>query len=131
MRFISDVFGIEVSLKAVDLGAIAIAAGARIDKTDLFTLSAITTGIPFPTGIENMDQSWSLPLNELSPLLIEYTRVKFILLSKIYNTMMGSLLRTMFPDPDIVCLSMRCMRCVGMLNPPPTCMRHWQHTQHS
>ena len=107
VRFISDVYGIEVALKAVDLGAIAIAAGARIDKTDLFTLSAITTGIPFPTGIENMDQSWSLPLNELSPLLIEYTRVKFILLSKIYNTMMGSLLRTMFPDPDIVCLSMR------------------------
>ena len=107
IKFISDAYGIDISLKCVDLGAIAVAAGARMDVFNIFTLSTATLGIAFPAGIDNLDQSWSSPLNKLSPDLWKFVTEKFKLLSTIYATLMGSLLRNMFPDPNIVCLALR------------------------
>jgi hypothetical protein len=106
-RFISDLYDIDIPFSAVDISAIAVAAGCRMDKVNMFTLSVVTTGLPFPVGIDNLDQSWASPINRILPILEEHIYCKFKLLSKIYATMMGSLLRTMFPDPDIVCYALR------------------------
>lgn len=106
-KFLSDVYDQDIRFRGLDIGALAVAAGCKMDSTDLFSLSSVTLGKPFPVGIENMDQSWALSIKNLPTVVNSYIISKMKLITKIYATMMGSLLRTLFPDPDIVCYALR------------------------
>ena len=103
--FVKDIYDVDVKIGVVDIGAIALTAGCRMDSYDLFSLSAVTLGEVFPHDLDNMDQRWGW---ENPPkICIEYLGSKFRYLNEIYQILMGTLMRNMFPDPDIVLFAMR------------------------
>jgi hypothetical protein len=106
-RFLHDLYDVDSKMKAVDLGAFAIAAGCRMDCLDLFSLSIVAAEMLFPPDLDNMDQRWAWAEDEQPRILHNYLEIKAKTLHEIYQVMMGSLLRNMFPDPDIVLFGLR------------------------
>ena len=101
-KFLSDLFEFDLNLKVFDLADLALVAGARMDVTNLFSLSILTRGIPFPPYLDNLDQNWKKPDGQL-PIAVRYYLInKFDILQKAYEGLFGSLIRNLFPDPDLV-----------------------------
>ena len=99
---LADLYDLELKLKAFDLGALAVAAGCKMDDFSLFSLRVICTGMPFPTISNSMDQGWAKDYQELTNDFLHYLISKVKILFETYLTLMGLLLRNVFPDPDIV-----------------------------
>ena len=97
-----DLFGIDLNLNVIDLKALAVSAGCKMDKMDITTLSIIVTGQAFPTDIGKFDSRWALDLKSRPAVMKQYIKKKFLYLGCIYKVLMGLLIRNMFPDPDIV-----------------------------
>lgn len=90
-----------VEFKVFELSALAIANGCVMDSYSIYSLSAVTTGRPFPSGIDLMDQNWGKSYDELGPYPKKYFKVKMMLLHDIFIIHTGLLLRNIFPDPCI------------------------------
>lgn len=101
--FLTELYGVfDLDIQVFDIGSLAIVCGARADKLDLFALSVLMTGRPFPADIDLMDQHWAKPYESLPDACKEYTCAKMHLLNLAYTTLMASLIRNLFPDPDAV-----------------------------
>lgn len=98
---LTDLYNVDLSLRVFDLGALAIVAGCRMNDFSLFSFSAIIKNEPFPTGLEPMDQKWARNWSDVPKIMGQYIRDKFQLMYDAYTTLMGLLLRNLFPDPDI------------------------------
>ena len=105
--FLEDFYGVNFKLKVFDLGSLAVAAGCRMDNFDIFSLSVICNGNPFPVGIEFMDQRWAWEDTEQPLLIWYYLEKRLRIMVEIYQVLMGTLIRNLFPDPDIVLYSLR------------------------
>ncbi len=99
---LTDLYDIELKINVFDLSSLAIANGCRMDKYSLYSLSALVTGKPFPTGIEAMDQSWAKDSDQMDVAVRKYLRYKLQLMYDVFSVLMGALLRNLFPDVDIV-----------------------------
>ncbi len=73
-----------------------------MDNYSLYSLSAVVSGKPFPTGIEAMDQSWAKDSDQLDVTAKKYLRYKLQLMYDVFSVLLGALLRNLFPDVDIV-----------------------------
>lgn len=90
-----------VQFKVFELSALAIANGCVMDSYSIYSLSAVTTGKPFPSGIDLMDQNWGKSYDELGTYPKKYLKAKMMLLHDLFNIHTGLLLRNIFPDPSI------------------------------
>ncbi len=95
-------FGIDLKLNVIDLKALAVSAGCRMDKMNLTTLSIIVIGKAFPADIGEFDSRWALEFKSRPAAMKLYIKKKFLYLGCIYKVLMGLLIRNIFPDPDIV-----------------------------
>ena len=106
--FFIDFFKYKYVIKAFDLGSLAVAAGCRMDSMDIFSLATVCNGLPFPVGIETMDQRWAWSTSETqNDVIWTYLEQRIKHMSQIYLALMGSLLRQLFPDPDITLYALR------------------------
>lgn len=97
-----DLFGIDLNLNVIDLKALAVSAGCRMDQMDITTLSIIVLGKAFPADVGKFDSRWALGYRSRPSVMKLYIKKKFLFLGCIYKVLMGLLIRNMFPDPDIV-----------------------------
>ena len=107
--FMNDFFNFKCfKLKVFDLGSLAVAAGCRMDSMDIFSLAVVCTGYPFPVNIESMDQRWAWSSSETeNDIIWNYLDMRLFVMSQIYLIFMGSLIRNLFPDPDIALYALR------------------------
>jgi hypothetical protein len=101
--YIKAVYNCDIGLKAFDIGALAVMAGCKMDDYSLCALHTIVYGTGFPDFIENMDNSWAQA--EIPVYTTEYKVRKLTYICGIYNTLMGHILRTYFPEVDVVLAS--------------------------
>ncbi len=99
---LTDLYDTDLKLNVFDLSSLAIANGCRMDNYSLYSLSALVTGKPFPTGIESMDQSWAKDSDQLDVTAKKYLRYKLQLMYDVFSVLMGAFFRNLFPDVDIV-----------------------------
>ena len=105
--FLEDFYGVSINFKAFDLGSLAVAAGCRMDSFDIFSLSVVCNGSPFPVGIEFMDQRWAWAGSEQPLFIWYYLEARLRSMVEIYQVLMGTLIRNLFPDPDLTLYSLR------------------------
>ena len=101
IRFLQDLYDIDLNLVVFDLKALAIAAGLRMDEMNMLTLCMVCCGRVFPNGLSGFDQRWADDLTEHPRLMVEFLYIKLYYFSHMYRVLMGLLLRDCFPDPDI------------------------------
>ena len=100
--FLNTVYDVDMVLNVFNLEALAVVSGCKMDMINMFTLSVAVTGKPFPPGLDIMDNIMATPTRNLPGDVQLYLQEKTTLFFRIYKTLMGSLLRQTFPDPDIV-----------------------------
>ena len=99
-NFLTDVYDLpRFDLKTFDLGSLAIVAGCNMDSYCIFALSTAVRGISFPENIGGMDQRNVLFCTD--PDVLNYHTQQSILLYEIYISLVGLIIRNLFPDPDI------------------------------
>lgn len=101
IRFLQDLYDIDLNLVVFDLKALAVTAGLRMDEMDILTLSMVCCGRVFPNNLGNFDQGWADDTTEQPRLMLEFLYIKLYYLSHMYRVLMGLILRGCFPDPDI------------------------------
>ena len=105
-------YDLDVQFKVFDIASLAVVAGCRLDQYDLNSLSIIAFGKPFPDWIQGMDNSWSMPqtlqCKKDNDSKLVYQHWRFNRLNDLYLVLVGHIIRTFWPDPDVV-LSEFCM----------------------
>ena len=113
-KFLEDFYQLKLKFKVLDLGALAVAAGCRMDCLNLFSLSIVCTYHIFPPDLDNMDQRWGWNTEDQPKMISDYMEIKFKTLVSIYHVLTGMLIRNLFPDPDIVLYALRMTQATFM-----------------
>ena len=91
----------------IDLSAMAAAAGYKFCARNMTALGVQILGTVLNKMVSTGDDLWGLPWNDLPPSLQVYEigdiRFGFIC----YNVLAGIMIRDLFPEPDIVCKSLK------------------------
>ena len=113
-KFLEDFYQFKPKFNVLDIGALAVAAGCRMDCLDLFSLSILCTYVIFPPDVDNMDQRWGWNVDDQPKMIRDYLEIKFKTLVSIYHVLTGILIRNLFPDPDIVLYALRMTQATFM-----------------
>mgnify|MGYP001376925844 CR=1 FL=1 len=102
--YFKDMYNIDVLLpKAIEMNALCLAAGYRLNRSNMFTHNLIATGGVLNKEASCADGYWCWPVEKLHTALATYLvgDIRFgYTNSIIYLTLM---LRNIFPDPYILC----------------------------
>ena len=91
----------------IDLSAMAAAAGYKLRARNMTALDVQILGTVLNKTVSTGDDLWGLPWNNLPPSLQVY-RIGDIRFSFIcYNVLAGIMIGDLFPEPDIVCKSLK------------------------
>ena len=103
-----NLYGIEASIeKTVDVAVLALLAGWDLTKTSLFALHLVTTGCALNKVVSMSDFTWHLKYSRIQPSMKVYM-IGDVRSGYLAATVLLSILvRDMFPDPDVVCSSLR------------------------
>ena len=104
-NFVKDIFGMTIldSNEFVELEAIAIAAGWKLDKSNLFQLNLITLGGILNMQVAGGDQAWALDMYDLPKELLIY---QISVMRAIHSTtivLLAMWMRNIFPDIYALC----------------------------
>ena len=112
--FLQTVYGIEVKMPVpVETCALALAAGYRFPKTNLWFLQLLITGGVHNKQVSCADNLWGLPWEELPAEFKLYALADVKHSFMCYNVLMALCIGHMFPDPILPCefLSLTQERC--------------------
>ena len=91
----------------IDLSAMAAAAGYKFQARNMTALGVQVLGTVLNKTVSTGDNLWEIPWNVLPPSLQVYgiwdIRFGFIC----YNVLAGIIIRDLFPEPDIVCKTLK------------------------
>lgn len=99
---LKQLFKVDIDFKVFDIASLAIATGCRLDFPNIFALSMLVDGHPFPYGIHFLDNFWVRDSDVMPQVAKCYLREEFMVLNNAFSTLFGLFLRQNFPDPDIV-----------------------------
>ena len=103
-EFVRDVFGYELSMpKPVEMHALALAAGYRFPRANLFCMQLILLGGFHNKLVSCADNLWGQPFKELPFAFLRYILADVRFGHQCYTVLMSLLIRNLFPDPALVC----------------------------
>ena len=95
----------------VDLASMSVAVGYKLRARNMTTLGVQVVGTVLNKTVSTGDDLWGLPWAELHPSLQVYgigdIRFGYIC----YSVLAGIILRDLFPEPDIVCKTLKTEHC--------------------
>ena len=97
-RFLREMYGIHLDLFGLDLGALAVVSGCKLDNYDMFSLSNIVVGRSLEKGkaVYGCSNTARPGVFKSDARMIMH-RLHVII--DIYNVLIGHIIRTSFPDP--------------------------------
>ena len=119
MDFFFNIYGVQVKMpKVVELDAIAITAGWKLEYSNMFVMNLVTCGGILNKLVSRADNLWYKPYDNLPSSLQAYL-IGDVRCGYICHVVLSSLLiRDLFPDIDVVCSSLELLpdQWVGYFN---------------
>ena len=119
MDFFSIIYGLNMGMpKVVELDALALAAGWRLDYSNMFVMNLVCCGGLLNKHVSRADNLWYKPYLDLPECLQAYI-IGDVRCGYICHVVLSSLLiRDLFPDIDVVCSSLELLpeQWIGYFN---------------